>query len=82
MVNIKKKEDKILSRRKYKVMNIIYDMILVKSEQKILFNIFIHVHVCIGLVNDKTFLVDNVVIMYISSNYHTKKPPKQMKNTL
>lgn len=80
MVNIKKKEDKILSRRKYKVMNIIYDMILVKSEQKILFNIFIHV--CIGLVNDKTFLVDNVVIMYISSNYHTKKPQKQMKNTL
>lgn len=74
MVNIKKKEDKILSRRKYKVMNIIYDMILVKSEQKILFNIFIHV--CIGLVNDKTFLVDNVVIMYISSNYHTKKTPK------
>lgn len=74
MVNIKKKEDKILSRRKYKVMNIIYDMILVKSEQKILFNIFIHV--CIGLVNDKTFLVDNVVIMYISSNYHTKKKPK------
>lgn len=74
MVNIKKKEDKILSRRKYKVMNIIYDMILVKSEHKILFNIFIHV--CIGLVNDKTFLVDNVVIMYISSNYHTKKNPK------
>lgn len=55
-------------------MNIIYDMILVKSEHKILFNIFIHV--CIGLVNDKTFLVDNVVIMYISSNYHTKKTPK------